>query len=73
MTCNQGLQHRTRICDDPSPKYGGDNCVGSNRDTQSCQMRGCDEGIGIAVHSLHITSIFSLIVSLYYNYKKTAA
>lgn len=42
--CGLGTHYRTRSCDDPPPKYGGNDCVGSSNSSQSCKLKSC--GIG---------------------------
>ncbi|XP_031568759.1 MAM and LDL-receptor class A domain-containing protein 2-like [Actinia tenebrosa] len=43
-TCGEGSKTRTRICDDPVPKNGGKNCVGSNTEQRYCKVRSCGLG-----------------------------
>ena len=47
VTCNKGVQVRTRICNDPAPKNGGKLCVGSNKDKQTCKKKSCTAGMCI--------------------------
>ena len=35
-TCGNGNMFRTRTCTDPAPQYGGQECTGSNEQSQSC-------------------------------------
>uniref|UniRef100_A0A3Q4BHH2 Complement factor properdin n=1 Tax=Mola mola TaxID=94237 RepID=A0A3Q4BHH2_MOLML len=37
VTCGEGLQLSTRICDLPAPKYGGRTCLGPSTRTTVCQ------------------------------------
>lgn len=39
--CGPGVQQRTRSCTNPSPQHGGDGCVGSILETQSCEVKPC--------------------------------
>ena len=42
-TCGNGIQFRTRRCDNPLPQFGGKNCstLGSNNETRQCNTRPC--------------------------------
>ncbi|XP_044178030.1 A disintegrin and metalloproteinase with thrombospondin motifs adt-1-like isoform X2 [Acropora millepora] len=35
-TCKQGKQSRTRVCNSPSPQYGGNKCQGDSSQFQDC-------------------------------------
>ena len=35
-SCKQGKQSRTRKCNSPAPKYGGNKCDGQAKETQVC-------------------------------------
>lgn len=41
VTCDVGVQHRFKFCDNPKPKYHGNFCVGSGMETKSCDMGPC--------------------------------
>ena len=41
MTCGGGTQGSTRSCTNPTPQYGGANCVGDVSKTQSCNTHYC--------------------------------
>ncbi|XP_078658305.1 angiopoietin-1 receptor-like [Branchiostoma floridae x Branchiostoma belcheri] len=36
VSCGKGTRTRTRTCDNPSPAYGGQDCEGAARETQTC-------------------------------------
>ncbi|XP_046853902.1 A disintegrin and metalloproteinase with thrombospondin motifs adt-1-like [Xenia sp. Carnegie-2017] len=36
VTCGGGIRRRKRMCDHPSPKYGGKDCPGKRLDVQDC-------------------------------------
>ncbi|XP_072563615.1 hemicentin-1 [Paramormyrops kingsleyae] len=40
-TCGQGLQERTRLCNNPAPANGGAPCQGASTETKTCQSRLC--------------------------------
>ena len=35
-TCGDGVQFRTRRCDNPPPAFGGEKCVGVYNESKSC-------------------------------------
>merc|ERR1719369_1625037 len=37
-TCAMGQKSRTKKCTNPSPKYGGKDCRGENKETQACSQ-----------------------------------
>ena len=39
-TCGPGTKVRTRECDRPAPRYGGE-CTGNGQDTAPCTIRPC--------------------------------
>ncbi|XP_077867573.1 uncharacterized protein LOC144356754 [Saccoglossus kowalevskii] len=43
LSCGVGHQTRSRLCDNPEPEYGGQNCqhLGSYLQTQSCNEQHC--------------------------------
>uniref|UniRef100_A0A8C4TPM4 Thrombospondin-1 n=1 Tax=Erpetoichthys calabaricus TaxID=27687 RepID=A0A8C4TPM4_ERPCA len=41
VTCGGGVQRRTRLCNDPAPKYGGKECIGEPANTQLCNKKDC--------------------------------
>jgi len=42
-TCGGGLQHKTRSCDNPPPRFGGKNCShhGADKMSQACNEQPC--------------------------------
>lgn len=36
VTCGPGHRFRSRLCDDPPPKYGGKKCLGTRVEAESC-------------------------------------
>ncbi|XP_056379622.1 hemicentin-1 isoform X2 [Hyla sarda] len=40
-TCGKGTQTRMRVCNNPSPSYGGSSCEGPDTQTQICSDRHC--------------------------------
>ncbi|XP_070581750.1 hemicentin-1-like isoform X2 [Ptychodera flava] len=40
-TCGQGTRSRTRLCDNPTPQFGGRACQGSAFDQQICNIKPC--------------------------------
>jgi len=43
VSCGEGVQERKRLCDSPSPQYGGESCekLGPSVETKACQMKSC--------------------------------
>lgn len=41
VTCGGGVQSRTRTCTNPSPHFGGRDCVGENVEERSCNDNPC--------------------------------
>ena len=39
-TCGPGTKVRTRECDSPAPRYGGE-CTGNGQETAPCTIRPC--------------------------------
>ena len=42
-TCD-GTETRERVCDSPSPEYGGTPCIGSSEETRACNTDICVPG-----------------------------
>ena len=40
-TCNSGVQERTRQCNSPVPRHGGDWCQGTTYGSQRCKIKDC--------------------------------
>ncbi|XP_062616879.1 coadhesin-like [Saccostrea cucullata] len=40
-SCGAGIQIRIRNCSNPAPEYGGNNCSGSFKESQPCNLRHC--------------------------------
>uniref|UniRef100_S4RTI8 Thrombospondin 1 n=1 Tax=Petromyzon marinus TaxID=7757 RepID=S4RTI8_PETMA len=41
VTCGAGVNTRIRLCNSPVPQMGGDECDGSGRENQKCEMEPC--------------------------------
>ena len=41
VKCGPGKRERMRKCDNPPPKFGGENCPGSDRQTMPCSLSDC--------------------------------
>ena len=41
QSCGTGVQGRRRTCTNPTPRYGGRDCVGVATEIQNCNLRGC--------------------------------
>ena len=52
VTCGTGFAQRYRICDSPSPMYGGDLCFGENSQTIKCKTKNpCPVNGGLSLWS----------------------
>ncbi|XP_076315975.1 hemicentin-1-like [Tachypleus tridentatus] len=40
-TCGEGVRIRKRLCENPSPLYGGKDCVGSDTEEETCLVKKC--------------------------------
>ena len=48
--CDQGFQMRIRVCSNPAPSNGGQDCVGEKLESQTCTVTPCPgktEGVQI--------------------------
>ena len=51
VTCGDGMMTRTRSCDNPSPRNGGQPCPGGNSETIPCSEQPCaSEFMFIIIH-----------------------
>lgn len=41
VTCGKGTQTRIRLCNNPAPKNGGNECLGNEMSTKSCFVELC--------------------------------
>ncbi|KAK3592726.1 hypothetical protein CHS0354_007728 [Potamilus streckersoni] len=41
LTCGQGVQQRTRSCENPEPVNGGRSCIGESVEQRPCSVRQC--------------------------------
>ena len=39
--CNGGKRSRTRLCNNPSPEFGGEKCHGKSLETKTCDETNC--------------------------------
>ncbi len=44
QSCGGGVTSRYRVCDNPTPDFGGDDCVGAAMETERCNAEKCTEG-----------------------------
>ena len=45
VTCGIGVKRRRRQCNKPAPKFKGQNCRGSDMDTEKCMGGSCPSKI----------------------------
>ena len=45
VTCGGGTQSKTRLCNNPAPSNGGAICLGSNLESNLCNVQNCPIGI----------------------------
>nr|1LSL_A Chain A, Thrombospondin 1 [Homo sapiens] len=41
VTCGGGVQKRSRLCNNPTPQFGGKDCVGDVTENQICNKQDC--------------------------------
>ena len=41
LTCGEGRQMRTRLCDNPEPRDLGTSCFGNTTETRLCKIEEC--------------------------------
>ena len=41
QTCGNGEKTRTRLCNNPSPQFGGDDCNGDDSESTPCNPSPC--------------------------------
>ncbi|XP_061170856.1 mucin-like protein [Saccostrea echinata] len=41
VTCGDGVRHRHRSCNNPSPQHGGQGCSGNKKETRNCHEQQC--------------------------------
>lgn len=41
MNCGHGTKNRTRVCNNPAPKYGGLDCAGNASEVIGCGAKQC--------------------------------
>ena len=58
VTCGDGIQQRTRACDNPYPVFDGFNCSGNDLQTQTCKTTPCP-GV-ILVYILYLIALIVL-------------
>ena len=54
VTCGGGEHARIRLCSDPEPQFGGENCEGDDTEVEECGEEPCDGKtiIAVVVYSL---------------------
>ena len=57
VTCGGGVRERTRVCDNPPPANGGNQCAGKETEKSSCNTCAC-----ASKHETLFTSIFGPII-----------
>lgn len=81
VTCAQGVSQRSRVCNQPAPAHGGNNCQGVSTQQQACTGAPCPGNSSTvhivlyiilikthdALYSQHIFSMLMLTMpALYY-------
>lgn len=44
LTCQGGTTRRFRVCNNPAPEYGGNDCLGDNMEEIECNKDNCFYG-----------------------------
>jgi hypothetical protein len=69
VSCEVGLQSRTRSCTNPSPANAGKQCVGQNFDVKLCYRGLCGDYYSIYIKAYY-TCTYSIIITVYINFIK---
>ncbi|XP_078604169.1 hemicentin-1-like isoform X2 [Branchiostoma floridae x Branchiostoma japonicum] len=72
-TCGRGERIRTRSCNKPEPRYGGNSCLGDSSQVQACRIRSC-RGRPTQAHGSIIGTVNNLefgVATLYANITKS--
>ncbi|KAJ8321738.1 hypothetical protein KUTeg_000209 [Tegillarca granosa] len=64
VTCGGGTHTRSRLCNNPAPQYGGDNCTGADNGIQDCNTHNCPKKSLQIFHFIHILYVLLLDVIL---------
>ena len=64
VSCEDGIQTRTRLCDHPPRLHGGRDCEGENIQTKNCTLDECPGELASAPF------VLSLSEEVYVQYKK---
>jgi hypothetical protein len=71
VSCEEGLQSRTRSCTNPSPANAGKQCVGQNFDVKLCYRGFCEGGYYNIYIKANYTCTYTIIITFYiYSIKK---
>ena len=49
VTCGGGIKNSTRLCDNPAPAYGGNNCTGDKTKLELCNNEPCPGSYSFAL------------------------
>ena len=65
--CGVGFQNRSRVCDDPAPAHGGNDCNGTHtNETQMCNFNYCP---GTCVNKLVTSPNYGIYIQVSRNFK----
>ncbi|XP_060582797.1 A disintegrin and metalloproteinase with thrombospondin motifs 1-like [Ruditapes philippinarum] len=56
VTCGDGTRSRSRSCNNPSPSNGGEQCQGSNVNSQNCNIKECNTFVNGVLLSEDVTT-----------------
>jgi len=56
VTCGIGRKIRYRYCENPIPRYGGNNCLGVRRQSAKCVMEHCPGNLILNSFLLYLTN-----------------
>ncbi|WAR30279.1 CADN-like protein [Mya arenaria] len=64
VSCGKGTRSRVRLCDNPAPTHGGDDCAGSKDEHDVCVLESCPGMFNFELTTIESTVIFNAVFSI---------